>query len=119
MSKTSSGRFWEKTAKAFLAQKGYKILEQNYRTNFGEVDLIATEEDCLVFIEVKARSSRTYGTAEEAVSERKLKTIARVGEYYRLSHPNLPVLERIDVVAIDFGSEDKVERLELIRNAGF
>ena len=70
----------------------------------------------LVFIEVKTRFSDEFGPPEEAVTPRKIKTIARVGDYYRLLNDNLPELSRIDVVAIDFNDDGGLERVELIEN---
>lgn len=84
-----------------LTSKGYKILDRNFRSRFGEIDIVAREGDTLVFVEVKARTSHLFGQPEEAVSPQKIWKIGKTGEYYSLMHPDLPKRLRIDVVAID------------------
>lgn len=65
-----------------LRQKGYKILERNYRHGKSEIDLIAQGEGLLIFIEVKTRSSNTFGFPEEFVSENQQKAIIRAANHY-------------------------------------
>ena len=62
------GKVGEDLAANFLEQIGFKIIKRNYRFERGEIDLIAEEGDELVFVEVKARRSTTFGTPEEAVT---------------------------------------------------
>lgn len=95
------GSLAENYATEFIRAKGYKIVERNFRSKFGEIDIIATLNDVLVFIEVKARWSKKFGSPEEAVTPRKLYKIKRTGEYYCLIHPGLPIKLRIDVVALE------------------
>jgi len=64
MSKTASGRVGEQIAFQFLVKSGYKIIARNFRTKMGEIDLVALEDGCLVFVEVKARWSREFGLPE-------------------------------------------------------
>lgn len=116
MTKISLGRKGEQIAEKFLGEKGFKILERNFHCRFGEIDLIAKDKDTLVFIEVKSRSSVKFGLPEEAVTTWKVKTIAKVGEYYRFLHQGLPEAERIDVVVIEFNEEGILNRVELIDN---
>ncbi len=117
MSKTSSGKLGEEIARGFLIKQGFKILDINFKTKFGEIDLICLDQQVLVFVEVKARWSRGFGLPEEAVTRRKITTIAKVGQFYRQNHPRLPLEERIDVVAIELSDKMKPKRIELIRNA--
>ena len=114
--KKDFGKKGEDTACEYLKVKGYEILERNFQTKRGEIDIIAQEADTLVFIEVKARHSRTFGLPEESVRGAKLRTIERIGQFFRQTHRDLPEAERIDVVAIEFAG-DKVDRVELIKNA--
>ena len=116
MTKISLGRKGEEIAEKFLQDRGFRILEKNFRSRLGEIDLIGIDKETLVFIEVKTRFSDEFGPPEEAVTTRKIKTIARVGDYYRLLNDNLPELSRIDVVAIDFNDDGGLERVELIEN---
>lgn len=74
----------------FLRKQGYSILEKNYRTRFGEVDVIARKEGILVFLEVKTRRDHRFGFPEESVDWKKRQKLARVAEAYlqtsRLEH---------------------------------
>ena len=116
MTKISLGRKGEEIAEKFLQDRGFRILEKNFRSRLGEIDLIGIDKETLVFIEVKTRFSEEFGPPEEAVTPRKIKTIAKVGQYYALLHPESPESERIDVVAIDFNNDGGLERIELIEN---
>lgn len=97
----SYGQLGEEYALKLLEKNGYEILEKNFRSKFGEIDIVAKREDTLIFVEVKTRWSKKYGAPEEAVTPRKLARIKRVGEFYALIHPSLPRKMRVDVVAIE------------------
>lgn len=78
-----------------------KIVERNYRSKQGEIDLIGYHQGYLVFVEVKYRSGAAKGYAAEAVDMRKQRRICRVADYYRYSHGiGDAVGVRYDVVAI-------------------
>lgn len=81
------GRSGELRIAKFLKRKGYKILEKNYRTNFGEADIIALYGDFLVFVEVKTRSDESYGTPAEAVGYKKRRTYEKLAEYFVTVNP--------------------------------
>jgi putative endonuclease len=95
------GKLGEELAVAELERLGYAILARRYRTARGEIDIIATEGETLVFVEVKARASAEFGTAAEAVTRRKqLRLIAMAVDYLaRAAVAGRPC--RFDVVAID------------------
>ena len=116
MDKKVLGTKGETIAVSLLRSQGYKILERNFHSRFGEIDIIAQDADTLVFVEVKTRWSRKFGSPEESVGRRKLKSIEKVGQYFRLLHPEVPSAERIDVVAIELDKSGKVIRRELIKN---
>lgn len=97
----------------YLSRLGYKIVERNFRSRFGEVDLIALKDNCLVFLEVKARWNKRYGYPEEAVTPAKIGKIKKVAEYYSLLHPDLTKNLRIEVVAIQM-QEGKVISQKII-----
>lgn len=101
MSTKDTGQAAEDRAADFLEGLGYKILDRNFRSKFGEIDLVALDGDTLVFVEVKARATRLFGLPEEAVNKRKIRHITLAGEYYLSLHPGLPQLLRIDVIAIE------------------
>lgn len=98
---SETGRLAEDFASKLVTSKGYKIIERNFHSRFGEIDIVATKDSTLVFIEVKARWSRKFGAPEEAVTRSKLWKIQKTGEYYSLLHPELPKKLRIDVVALE------------------
>ena len=117
MTRKDTGNLGEKLALSFLAKQGYQTLETNYRCKEGEVDIIARDGDCLVFIEVRTKSSRRFGTPEESITDTKKERLKMVASRYRETHENLPLLWRIDVVAIELDRSGKLQRIELIENA--
>ena len=95
------GALAENFAVNLLSAKGYKIVDRNFHSRFGEIDIVATKDSTLIFIEVKARWSNKFGAPEEAVTQSKLWKIQKTGEYYSILHPELPKKLRIDVVALE------------------
>lgn len=91
----------EDTAEAFFRGLGYRILERQFTTPFGEIDLIAMDRDEVVFIEVKARRSSAFGFPEESVTPGKVRKIAKAGQLFLQRFPREPVY-RIDVLAIEY-----------------
>ena len=94
------GKWGEQQAEKFLLEKGYQILTRNVRTPYGEIDLIAQKDEILVFVEVKTRSSRTYGNPEEAVTETKLTHMIDSAESYLQENTDSLQDWRIDVIAV-------------------
>jgi len=109
------GKEAEQIACSFLIQKDFSIIEQNYRTKFGEIDIIANHENYLVFIEVKARHSTRKGIPKEAVNFSKQKKIINTANYYLKQKGILNTKVRFDVVSI-LSLNNKLE-FELIQNA--
>ncbi len=117
MKRRETGRLGEKLACDFLGKNGYHILETNYRCPEGEIDIIARQEDTLVFIEVRTKKSRRFGTPEESITPTKMERLRTVAAHYGQNRSNLPASWRIDVVAIQMDSRGKVSRIEIIENA--
>lgn len=113
----SVGQIGEDLAAKYLSKAGYKIIERNYRIRGGEIDIIALDGNTLVYIEVKTRTSHTFGLPEESVTIPKLNFLIRAAKFYRNCRRNLPAGERIDVVAIDMTGNKP--QIKLIKNAGF
>ena len=113
----NTGKLGENLAYKFVQDLGYRILERNFRIRGGEIDIIAIDGETLVFVEVKTRSSDLFGTAEDSVNFHKLRFIERTGKFFRAAHANLPEAERIDVVAIDLGTQKP--QIRHTKNAGF
>jgi putative endonuclease len=109
------GKTGESIAAQFLRSKGYRILEQNYRTGLGEIDIIARDRKTLVFVEVKARNSRDFGYPKSAVTPRKQRKISMVALQYLKATEQTRAKARFDVVAIC--SADASPQIELIKNA--
>ncbi len=98
----AKGMILEAKAAQYLAQKGYRILERNYTTKFGEIDIVAIDADTLVFVEVKYRAHSDFGMGYEAVRGDKLKKLERTMWHYIKAHAcHLPHNYRLDVISID------------------
>ena len=111
------GRLGERLAINALEQRGYRILEQNFRCRSGEIDLVAEESQDLVFVEVKTRRGTARGLPEEAVNSRKARKLQEVALYYLDQH-NLPDCSwRIDVVAVQFSPAGKLEEIRVYQHA--
>lgn len=111
MNKREIGAQKEQLAAEYLRSQGMQILEQNFRCRIGEIDVIAQDADTLVFIEVKYRTNRNYGSPLEAVNFRKQNTIRKVAEYYLMYRWHGECAVRFDVVGI------LDQKMEHIRNA--
>ena len=84
-SNKSIGGNGEDFATLILQSKGYEILERNFRTKIGEIDIIAKKDNVLHFVEVKTRTQSIYGYPAEAVTDEKLNKIRKVSQIYMLS----------------------------------
>jgi putative endonuclease len=96
----SLGRMGETLAGVFLKNKGYVILERNLHTPYGEIDIVASKNEAIVFVEVKTRSSRTLGPPEISITQRKAEHMRSAADYYIQQHPELDAEWRIDLITI-------------------
>lgn len=106
----------EEEALAALEQAGYRIVARNYRCPFGELDLVAEEGQVLCFIEVKARSSLTYGTPRDAITPAKRRKLARSASHFMMSRLEADRPFRVDVVEVAY-VRGRIAGLRLIRGA--
>jgi len=119
----NKGKIGEEIAVSYLRRKGYTILEQNYQTRVGEIDIIAKvaegEKDKIeryIFFEVKARTGKTFGYPEESVTHSKIGRIAATAMAYLLEH-NLDEAEwQIDVIAIELDSDTRARKITHLEN---
>ena len=112
MNKREVGYEYEQRAAVFLQNQGYEILESNYNSRTGEIDLIAKDGVYYTFIEVKYRSSIKNGYPEEAVDYRKMKHITKTASLYLLRHGLSEFTPcRFDVVVI------LKDEMKLLKNA--
>lgn len=112
----SVGKTGEEIALSFLKNKGYTIEATNYRTNLGEIDIIARDKSALVFIEVKTRKSQTFGLPYEAVRFRKQSKIRQVALQFLAERPFGYRELRFDVISILVSCADNY-KIEHILNA--
>jgi putative endonuclease len=111
------GNFGERVAASHLEAKGYEILERNWSTREGEIDLIARRGRDLVFVEVRSRRGRQMGTPEESITGRKATHVRAAAAAYSQQHPDAPPNLRIDVVVLELDAKGRVLRVEQIENA--
>ena len=109
------GKLGEELALKKVKRLGYKCIARNYRCALGEIDLIAKDGDCLVFIEIKTRRGRSLDSIKEVIDKRKKRQLSKVALAYLKSNNYYDVRSRFDVVAISL-NQDK-EQIEVIQNA--
>jgi putative endonuclease len=96
----ATGAVGEELAASYLRERGYVILERNFRCKGGEVDIVARDGATLVFVEVKARRSMVYGVPQLAVTPFKQRQIARAAQYWLAKNHKVGSAARFDVLAI-------------------
>jgi putative endonuclease len=111
----SKGQEGENIAFSYLRQRGYHVMDRNYRCPCGEIDLIAKDGETLVFVEVKTRHSTIFGQPEEAVDFKKRKKMSAVALWYIEEKKINNYYARFDVVSILL-SKDPPE-IQLFRDA--
>ena len=109
------GEQGESLATWYLKKKGYKIIEQNYRSHLGEIDIIAKEKKTIVFVEVKSRRSVRFGSPKWAVTPKKQRKISMVALYYLKTTRQTDVKARFDVVAVTSNRDEP--QIEIVKNA--
>ena len=116
MAGKDTGHYGEDIAAAYLRQKGYSIVERNYRKRIGELDIIAEDGEVVVFVEVKTRRSTRFGSPFEAVDSRKQKKMSRIALEYLNSRKLLNRAARFDVVAVML-HEGSLPEVEIVQDA--
>jgi putative endonuclease len=116
------GRWGEDLAARYMCDRGCSILERNRRTPYGEIDLIALSldeegEKTVVFVEVKTRSSPSFGQPEVSVDFRKQEHLVNSALHFMQEHPELDCGWRIDVISIQKVGSGKPPRLTHFENA--
>lgn len=110
-----TGKFGERIASDFLIKNGYRIIEKNFHTRFGEIDLVASKSDRLMFVEVKLKVGENFGTPEEMITKYKIKQIEKTGEMFLIKNPKY---ERyfdslqIDAICIVLDENRNVKRID-------
>jgi len=117
MKTRATGQLGEKLAQDFLKERGYRIVTTNYRSPDGEIDIIVSKDGVLVFVEVRAKSSRTFGTPEESITARKKQKLIAVSQHYLQNHEPQSISWRIDFVAVELDNVGRLIRIEHIEDA--
>nr|WP_300005353.1 YraN family protein [Tissierella sp.] len=111
-SNISKGKYGEALARDYLIDRGYKILELNYATKLGEIDIIALDGGIISFVEVKTRSNRNFGYAWEAVNYKKQRKIINTSSVYA-KHKNIKNIQfRYDIIEIYLEKEIQINHIK-------
>lgn len=116
-SRRDLGAFGERLAAAHLEAKGYRIRERNFRCPEGEIDIVAEDGDCLVFVEVRARRGDALGTPAESVTAAKERRLVAVARAYLQEHEGLSANQRIDVVSVELTPQGRLLAVQHIEGA--
>lgn len=113
--KRELGRKGENIAADYLKKQGYEIMERNYHTRYGEIDIVCKNNHSLIFVEVKTRRNTTYGTPEEAVTPRKIEHLKKAAYVYLQGQDKYYKELRFDVIGILLQGKDM--NINHIKNA--
>ena len=116
LARIESGKIGEKLAVSYLQGEGYKIIERNYRTKLGEIDIIADYKDCTCFVEVRAKNNPMFGLPEETILKKKQLQISKTALAYIKKFKLEDKSCRFDVVCIE-GVDSLRPQVKLIKNA--
>lgn len=111
MNNHETGVQGETIAAEYLIQEGYVILERNYKNHIGEIDIVAKNEDVLVFVEVKTRRGLKFGYAFEAVNSQKRKKIINTSQLYIMSHQCFDIQYRYDIIEVYLGRDCPIHHI--------
>ena len=111
------GNWGERVARKFLADKGYRVLETGFRSTWGEVDIVARQEDELVFVEVRTRRGTALGTPQESVTRAKAGRLIATAQSYMEEKGITGTDWRIDLVSIVLDSRGRVLELSHLTHA--
>lgn len=107
------GRKGEEEAEKYLWEKGYEIVDKNWQTKFGEIDIIAKKGGLLVFVEVKAKKTLLFGTPEEMFTRGKYNKVKRMATIYLQGRE---VACRIDMIAVELSDDCRAVKLRHYEN---
>ena len=108
------GRWGEDAAAEYLTANGYTVLARNVHSAHGEIDIVASQDGLLVFVEVKTRSSHTFAYPEDSVTRRKQAYMLSAAEEYLQAHPESGESWQFDVIAVEGtpGGKAQIEHFE-------
>lgn len=109
------GKIGEGLARKFLEEKGYKIIEQNYKTKYAEIDLVAQNKNELIFLEVRTKVGENFGSPEETINNKKKKKLFGNASAYA-TIKKWQGLYRIDAICIVLKPDHSINRLDHYEN---
>lgn len=112
------GFIGEQYAAKYLQQKGYRILDRNFTSRWGELDIVAKHQSKIIFIEVKTRTDTRRGMPYEGITKSKLHHVLRTVNYYILSKNLQNYKHQLDVIGILLTSNNTVQELKHYENVG-
>ena len=116
-----AGAYWEKTAESFLVEKGLKLLQRNFSSRLGEIDLIMEDDKTVVFVEVRYRKNGHFGGGVESITIHKQNKISRTAAWYLVKNPGrAEQFCRFDIISIESISNNphkKEQGIDWIQNA--
>ena len=114
-SRKVTGEQGEDLACTLLQEKSYQIVERHWRCARGEIDIVAKDGDCWAFVEVKTRHGSQAGLPEEALTKSKWERISELAQTYMGDHNLVDVDWRIDLVAIELYSDQRIKRVNIVQ----
>ena len=109
------GRFGEKIVESYLSRYGYAVVDKNFKTYYGEIDLIVRKDDEILFCEVKCRTGSDYGYPEESVDRHKIRRLLlAIGHY--LQWKRLDLFWRLDIISVEINKADKKAKIRWFKN---
>ena len=119
--KVSRGKYWEDRAAEYLKEKGYKILDRNFRCREGEIDLIAYRRSTLIFVEVRGRESGNFMDPVDSIDRYKMRRVLKAAALYlnRGEHVKKWKEVRIDVIAVTDDGLNHIKGAFSLEEAGF
>ena len=100
VSRQRLGKLGEEAAAKYLQEHGYLIIERNWRCRSGEIDIIARKQEQIVFVEVRTRASKSFGTPQESVTPRKQRQVRQTASIYLYQHRIADAPLRFDLISI-------------------
>lgn len=116
MGKDDLARFGEDVAAKYLQHNGYQIVQRNYHSPYGEIDIICKQGGVFVCVEVKARRSLKFGEPLESVTKKKQERIIKTAYHYLATHESESPI-RFDIITLQYIPKEKSYKLEHIKNA--
>ncbi|MFA6919202.1 MAG: YraN family protein [Patescibacteria group bacterium] len=115
--KIKIGKYGEDLASDFLTRRGARIVERNYYTRYGEIDLIALTGDEILFVEVKTRTGSGYGYPEQAINYFKVRHLHKAIQIY-LQDKHLDNFWRLDGVSVELDCVSKTAKIRWFKDVG-